>query len=186
MLSKSKSVKQFEFVWRVIFAHMIAYFIAGIFSVQVMDYRQWFLNGTISLFMLPVDAPIVALGPALQVIRGMIMALVLLPLRKVFIEEKYGFFKLWWLILGLSVFSTYAAAMGSIDGFIYTKVPFFEQILGYPEAFLWITLFVGFLWVFYRFEKKVIDLIAFVLVCLIFFMSIMGYSEASGIITLQH
>ncbi|NLO70988.1 MAG: hypothetical protein GX102_08670 [Porphyromonadaceae bacterium] len=147
-----------------------------------MDYKNLFSNGAVSSFMLPTDTPIVALGPALQIIRGLIMALVLLPLRKVFTDEKYGFAKLWLLILGLSVFSTYAAAMGSLDGFIYTNIPIIEQILGYPEAFLWVTLFVGILWVFYKFERKAINITAIVLVGLIILMGIMGYLSAAGII----
>lgn len=113
------------------------------------------------------------------------MGLVLLPLRKAFIDEKHGFLKLWLLIVGLSVFSTFAAAMGSIDGFIYTKVPAIEQVLGYPEAFLWATLLVGILWAFYKFEKKVINIVALVLVILIIFMGIMGYLQGIGAINVQ-
>lgn len=177
--------ENFKFAWRIIASHTIAYFCAGIFAVLVMDYKNWFSEGAISSFMLPTDTPIVALGPALQIIRGLIMALVLLPLRRVFINEKYGFLKLWLLVLGLSVFSTYAAAMGSLDGFIYTNIPIVEQILGYPEAFLWVTLFVGILWVFYKFERKAINIAAIVLVGMIIFMGIMGYLEGLGIIVKQ-
>ncbi|MDO5663691.1 MAG: hypothetical protein Q4G63_00360 [Bacteroidia bacterium] len=145
-----------------------------------MDYKIWFTDGAISTFMLPTDTPIVALGPALQIIRGLIMALVLLPLQKVFTEEKHGFLKLWLLLLGFSVFSTFAAAMGSIEGFIYTNVPIIEQIMGYPEAFVWSTLFIGILWAFYKFEKKTINILAIVVFVLVVFMSIMGYLEALG------
>jgi len=151
-----------------------------------MDYKTWFINGAISTFMLPTNTPIIALGPALQIFRGLIMALVLLPLQKVFIDGKYGFLKLWLLLLGLSVFSTFAAAMGSIDGFIYTNVPIIEQIMGYPEAFVWSTLFIGILWAFYKFEKKAINILAIVVFVLVVFMSIMGYLEALGIISTQH
>ncbi|MDR1740218.1 MAG: hypothetical protein LBR45_05620, partial [Bacteroidales bacterium] len=120
--------------------------------------------------------PIVALGGgALQIIRGIIMALVLLPFRKVFTEENYGFLKLGLLILGLSVLSTFSAATGSVDGFIYTKLSFTEHISGYFEAILWISLFIGILWIFYKFEKKAINIIAIVLVVLIILMSIAGY-----------
>lgn len=174
-----------KFVWRVTAAHTIAYFCAGIFAVLFMDYKNYFSSGAMSSFMLPTDTPIVALGPALQTIRGIIMGLVLLPIRKAFTDEKYGFLKLWLLIIGLSVFSTFAAAMGSIDGFIYTKVPAIEQVLGYPEAFLWATLLVGILWAFYKFEKKVINIVALVLVILIIFMGIMGYLQGIGAINVQ-
>ncbi len=180
-----KYKENFKFVWRITASHTIAYFCAGIFALHVIDYKNWFSESAISSFMLPTDTPIVALGPALQVIRGLIMAFVLLPLRKVFTDEKFGFIKLWLLLIGLSVFSTFAAAMGSIDGFIYTNVPIIEQIIGYPEAFLWTTLFVGIMWIFYKYEKKAINVIAMVLLVLIVILSIMGYLEALGIIDTQ-
>ena len=181
-MNKSKNKENFKFAWRITAAHTIAYFCAGLFALLVMDYKSWFSDGAISSFMLPTDTPIVALGPALQIIRGIIMALALLPLRKVFTDEKFGFLKLGGVVLGLSLFSTFAAAMGSLDGFIYTNVPIIEQIMGYPEAFLWTALFIGILWAFYKFEKKAINITGIVLVVLVVFMSIMGYLSALGII----
>lgn len=177
-----RNMENIKFAWRITAAHTIAYFCAGIFALLIMDYKDLFSNSAISSFMLPTDTPIVALGPALQIFRGLIMAIVLLPLRKVIITEKNGFVKLWLLVLGFSVFSTFAAAMGSIDGFIYTNVPIIEQILGYPEAFLWTTLFVGIVWALYKFEKKAMNIAAIVLFSLVVFMSIMGYLDALKII----
>lgn len=53
-----------------------------------MNYRDLFATDVISSFMKPVDEPIVVLGPVLQIFRGILLALVLLPLRKVFFLEK--------------------------------------------------------------------------------------------------
>jgi len=167
--------ENFKFAWRVIVAHVIAYFFAGLFAMNLFNYNELFSSGTLSLFMRPITAPIVVLGPCMQIIRGVIMALVLLPIQRVFTEGKYGFLKLGLLILGLSVLSTFAAAFGSIDGFIYTKVSFMEHIIGYPEAILWIFLFTDILWILYNFEKKAINIIAIVLFILIVLMSIAGY-----------
>jgi len=174
--------ENFKFAWRITAAHVIAYFIAGVSAMNVFDYQTLFSSGALSLLMKPTTTPIVALGPCLQIIRGIIMALVFLPMRKVFTEEKYGFLKLGLLILGLSVLSTFGPAFGSVDGFIYTKLSFMEQIIGYPEAILWIFLFIGILWIFYRFEKKAITVTAIVLLILIVFMSIAGYFAAMYLI----
>jgi hypothetical protein len=171
----TKNKENLKFTWRVIVAHTIAYFIAGIIAMNLFNYSELFLSGTFSLFMKPATEPIIALGPCLQIIRGVIMALVLLPVRKVFTEEKYGFLKLGLLVFGLSVLSTFAAAFGSIDGFIYTKLSLVEQIIGYPEAFLWISLFIGILWILYKFEKKVINITAIISFTLIVLMSTFGY-----------
>ena len=178
--------ENFKFAWRVIAAHVIAYFIAGLFAMNLFNYNELLSSGTLSLFMRPTTAPIVAFGPCLQIIRGIIMALVLLPIRKVFTVEKYGFLKLGLLILGLSVLSTFAAAFGSIDGFIYTKASFIEQIIGYPEAILWIFLFIGILWTFYKFEKKAINIIAVILLILIILMSTAGYLYALKAMTIRN
>jgi hypothetical protein len=181
-----KKNKTLKFVWRITAAHTIAYFIAGVFASSLFDYESWFSSDVLSSLMKPTTAPIVALGgTSLQVIRGLIVALVLLPLRKVFTEEKHGFLKLGLLILGLSVLSTFGPAFGSIEGFIYTKLSIMEQIKSYPEAIVWISLFIGILWTLYKFEKKAIDIIAIVFVVLIVLMGIAGYF-AADLIALQN
>ena len=171
----TKNKENLKFAWRIIVAHTIAYFIAGIVTSNLFNYKELFASDTFSLFMKPTTEPIIALGVCLQIIRGIVMALVLLPIQRVFTEGKYGFLKLGLLILGLSVLSTFSAAFGSIDGFIYTKLSFMEHIIGYPEAFLWIFLFIGILWIFYKFEKKAINIIAIIFFTLIVLMSIFGY-----------
>lgn len=179
----NKNKENFKFVWRVTAAHTIAYFIAGIFAMNFFDYENLFSSGILNCFMKPTTEPIVVLGgTALQVFRGLIIALVLLPLQKNFIEGKYGLLKLGLLILGLSVLSTFGPAFGSIEGFIYTKMSVAEQITNYPEAILWISLFIGILWIFYKFEKKAINIVAIALLTLIVIMGIIGYLSAAGII----
>lgn len=154
-----KDNENLKFIWRVTTAHVIAYFIAGIITMSVFDYESLFSSGTLANIMRPTTDPIVALGgTSLQFFRGIVIALVLLPLRMVFTEEKYGFLKLGLLILGLSVISTFGPTFGSIEGMIFTKMSLMEQISGYPEALIWITLFIGILWAFYKFEKKTINI----------------------------
>lgn len=173
MVSKNKEM--FKFTWRVIVAHVIAYFIAGIFAVNFFNYSDLFTSGVLASFMKPTTEPIVMLGPTLQIFRGIIMALVLLPIYKVFTEGRYGFLKLGILIVGLSVLSTFAAASGSIDGFIYTKLSIKEQLIGYPEALLWIASFMAILWAMYKFEKKAINIIALLLFAFIVLITTVGY-----------
>ena len=162
------------FIWRISYSHVIAYFIAGIFAVLVMGYQEAYLSESLS-FMRPVDSAIVALGPSLQIFRGLILSLVLLPLKKTFTEGKNGFLKLGILILGLSLFSTIGPTLGSFDGYIYTNIPFMYQILGYPESFLYVLLFTSILWISYKKQTKLLDILAILAVVLICGMSIMGY-----------
>ena len=168
-----------QYFWQIIYAHTVAYFIAGIFAVVVINYKDLYATEIISAIMLPVSTPIVALGPLLQVFRGIILALVLLPLRKTFFEEKNGLLKLGLIIIGLSLLSTIGPTMGSFDGYIYTKVPFMYQILGYPEAVIYVLLFIGILSISIKYaQKKLITVLSIVFMVLISFMCIMGYIMA--------
>jgi hypothetical protein len=180
MEEKQSMVKYF---WQITYAHTIAYFIAGIFAVLVMNYRDLYATEIISSLMHPVDAPIVALGPVLQIFRGIIIALILLPLRKTFFVEKYGLTKLGIIIIGFSLLSTIGPTMGSYDGYIYTKVPYMYQILGYPEAIIYALLFIGILYGSIKYgHKKIITVLSILFTVLIGLMSIMGFMNAKGLL----
>jgi hypothetical protein len=168
-----------KYFWQITYAHTIAYFIAGLFAVVVINYKELYSTDVISLIMLPVDTPIVALGPFLQIFRGVLIALILLPLRKAFFEEKNGLLKLGLVIIGLSLLSTIGPTMGSFDGYIYTKIPYLYQILGYPEAILYVLLFIGILHISIKYShKKIIPILSIVFMVLISFMCIMGFIMA--------
>ena len=168
-----------QYFWQITYAHTIAYFMAGIFAVLVINYRDLYATDVISSFMHPVDSPVVALGPVLQIFRGIILALILLPLRKTFFEEKNGLIKLGIIIIGLSLLSTIGPMMGSFDGYIYTKIPYMYQILGYPEAIVYVLLFIGILNISIKYaHKKIITVLSIIVMLLVGFMSIMGFITA--------
>ena len=121
MENKKVLVKYF---WQVTYAHTISYFIAGIIALKFFDYEGWWSSEYFSAFYRDIESPIVALGGGfLQVFRGVIVALILLPMRKTFFGEKFGLLKLALIIFGFSIVSTYAAAITSFEGLIYLKVP---------------------------------------------------------------
>ena len=168
-----------KYFWQVTYAHTIAYFIAGLIVLPIMNYGDLWAKDIISSFMRPIDDPIIGLGPLLQIFRGLLVALIILPLRKTFFEEKNGLLKLGLMILGFSVLSTFAAALGSFEGYIYTKVPAKYQALGYPEAIIWLSLFIGILHISIKYgHKKIITILPIIFMILICLMSIMGYFAA--------
>jgi len=175
---KSNSSK---FVFRITVAHTVAYFFAGIFALVFMNYREHYASDSLGMLMLPVDSPIVALGPGLNIIRGIILGLVLLPVRNMILGDK-GFLKLALLIFGLSVISTIGPTPGSFDGYIYTKLPVQYHLLGIPETLLYVAMFVGIPFFWYKTEKKYLNVIAIVLVTLILLMSFAGYMQAKGLL----
>lgn len=170
-----KRIGMIQYFWQIIYAHTIAYFVAGVFALLVMNYRDLFATDVISSFMKPVDEPIVVLGPVLQIFRGILLALVLLPLRKVFFIQKNGLMKLGVIILGLSLLSTIGPTMGSFEGYIYTKIPYMYQMLGYPEAILYVLL----LHVSIKYaHRRIITLLSILIMALICFLGIMSFVMA--------
>ena len=168
-----------RFIWRICAAHVIAYFIAGLIALVFLDYRTHFASESLSLLMRPVTSPWVALGPGLQIFRGLIIALVLLPVRR-FIFTENGFLKLAWLILGLCFISTIGPTPGSFDGYIYTVLPVQYHLGGIPEALLYTLLFDGIVAFWYKSEKRYLTIVSVVLVAVIVLFSILGFAGTAA------
>src|SRR5512142_1769687 len=84
-----------RFFLRVTACHMVTYTIAGILAFYLADYQHAFASEHLACYMLPTSSKWVAVGPALQVIRGLVFAVCLYPFRRVFLEERRGWLKLW-------------------------------------------------------------------------------------------
>ena len=131
---KPSEVSFGRFFFRITACHMVTYMIVGFLAYTIMDYPAQFSDEC--SIMVPTDSPRVALGPALQVIRGLIFAVVLYPFRRVFLDERWGWLKLWGLFLGLAILSTAGPAPGSVEGMIYTRAPISGQVVGLWEVVL--------------------------------------------------
>ncbi|MDR2579188.1 MAG: hypothetical protein LBC70_10355 [Chitinispirillales bacterium] len=171
-----------KYFWQITYAHTISYFIAGVIAMTIFNYREWWSSEYISAFYRDIDSPIMALGGGvLQIFRGFIVALILLPLRKTFFEEKYGLLKLALIVFGFSIVSTYGAVITSFEGLIYLKVPLIYHIKGIPEGLIWLSLFIGILFISIKYShKKVVTILPIIIVALIVLMSIVGYLDAMG------
>jgi len=61
-----------KFIWRVTYAHTIAYFIAGALMMIIMNYDEiWAMD--IMSFYRPIDDPILTLSTPLQIPRGILI-----------------------------------------------------------------------------------------------------------------
>lgn len=169
------------FIWRIAALHTIAYFIAGLFAVRFMNYSAEFGSETMANIMLPVDHWQVAVGLGLQPIRGVIIALVLLPIKKIIIADK-GWIKLAFLILGLSFLSTIWPAIGSFDGYIFTKVPLKYHLLAIPETVIYIFLFTSFLSGWYKNPVRGVNFMVAIFIGFILLMSLFGLLDSMGMI----
>ncbi len=127
------------FLWfalRIIVAHTLTYFVSGMIWSNVFQYGAIFKLPVIRDYMLPIDQHDVLMGPFLQPVRGLIMAVGLWPLRGLLLQSKRGWLILWGLFLTLGILSTPAAAPGSIEGMLYTRLPLWYHLIGYPEIVL--------------------------------------------------
>lgn len=125
-----------DFALKVIVAHMATYFIFGILFSNVFDYGEIFQRPIIRDFMIPMDEHNIVLGPFLQPIRGLIFAIGLWPLRGFLIDKKRSWLTLWGLLVTIGILSTPAASPGSIEGMLYSKLPMWYHLMGYPEIVL--------------------------------------------------
>jgi hypothetical protein len=168
------------FFWRITASHMITYMLMGIIASTLLDYDELFSNTLISCFFRPMDSPWIPAGPALQIIRGLIFSMALWYFKENFLHTNYGWLKLWGLLIGLSILSTTGPPPGSIEGFIYTKIPVADQAKGYLEVVPQTGFFALLVCYWYKNPKRIWNIISTVLVVLIILMSLMGVLATLG------
>jgi hypothetical protein len=171
-----------SFVWRTSSIHVVAYFVAGILALFFLKYEKQFAMGDLAAIMRPVDSPWVAIGPALQIFRGSLIALVLYPFKEVFLSSKNGWLKLWLLIIGLSYISTIGPTFGSFEGYLYTKIAPSYHLLGIPEMLLYTFLFSFLLCSWYKRPRRIWTIVSIIFVVLIMMMSALGVLASLGIL----
>lgn len=171
-----------QFSWRVTSLHMISYFIAGILSLFFIGYKELFSSDTVSMLMRPIDSPLVAAGPSLQIILGFFMSIFLFPFRSIFLEQKRGWVNLFILIIGFTIFSPQLPGPGSFEGLLYTVLPWKAHLIGLPEMLVYSILFSTGIVFWYRKPKRAWNIIATMCIFLILLMSTLGILASTGII----
>jgi hypothetical protein len=180
---KKNEITLFGLTLKTIVAHTITYFLVGVLAFTLFDYASQFAEAGVRTWMRQTDDPIVALGPALQPIRGIIFALAFYPLREVLFRRKYGWLITWWLLIALGILSTFGPTPGSVEGLIYltpSSNGFFSaggmlEIL--IQSFLFSTLL--YYWVNHP-RKRWLNWLLGILFVLVVMMSLMGYLAATG------
>lgn len=127
---KENEITFLGLTFKTIVVHTVTYFMVGIVAFIVFNYAASFAEPEISTFMRQTNDPIVALGPVLQPIRGILFALAFYPLREILFRKKNGWLVTWLLLVSLGIFSTFGPAPGSVEGMIYTTLPIRDQLSG--------------------------------------------------------
>jgi hypothetical protein len=164
---------------KTVVVHTVTYFIMGLLALTFLEYKSAFADPITREYMRQVDEPIVALGPALQFIRGILFAVAFYPLREILFERKNGWLITWLLLVTLGIFSTFGAAPGSMEGLLYTKMSVSLQISGWLEVITQAFLLSAILyyWVNHP-EKKWMAWILGIIYVLVIIFSVLGFVMA--------
>jgi len=164
---------------KTIVVHTVTYFIMGLLALTFLEYKTAFAEPITREYMRQVDEPIVALGPALQFIRGILFAMAFYPLREILFWRKNGWLITWLLLVTLGILSTFAAAPGSVEGLLYTKMLIGLQISGWLEVMTQALLLSAILyyWVNHP-EQKWLAWILGIIYALVIIFSILGFVMA--------
>ena len=125
-----------ELIRKTIVVHTVTYFVLGVAAYLVFDYQTKFADPRYAGIIRPLDHPLVMAGPLFQPIRGLLFALALFPLRDAIFGRKRGWLVLWWLFLVFGILNTFGPSPCSIEGMIYSPLPFLDHITGLPETVL--------------------------------------------------
>ena len=140
----------------------------------MFGYQALFQSEAFACYMKPIASKWVAAGPGLQVIRGLILALVLYPFREVFLSTPRGWLRLAALLVGLSVLSAAGAAPSSVEGVIYTRGPWVLHLQGLPEVVLQNLALAALLVAWYHSPRKAWGIVMGVLLVLVVAMCLAG------------
>jgi hypothetical protein len=125
-----------ELAAKTIVVHTATYFVVGLLALTLLDYGALFAEPQLRSWMRQTDDPIVALGPALQPLRGLLFAIAFYPLREALFGRRRGWLALWLVLVIVGIFSTFGPSPGSIEGLIYTTLPVGRQLGGLGEVLL--------------------------------------------------
>lgn len=140
-----------RFVLRALACHVATYFVAGIAAMRLADYGTLYARPDIAVLMRPLDDPWVAAGPAMQILRGLVLGLALRPVWPALRTSPRGWLALWGLLVGLAGLGATGAAPGSLEGIIYTVLPLDFHLRGWPEVLAQTLVFA---WLLHRWERS--------------------------------
>lgn len=161
--------------------HTVTYFLVGLLAFTFFDYSAKYSDPIVANFMRQTDDPLVAVGPALQVIRGFLFGIVFYALRETIFPNKRGWLTLWLILVVVGILSPFGPSPSSIEGMLYTVMPLWFHLLGLPEVVVQSGLlaFITHYWVNHP-EKKWLTWMMGIVFVLVVVMSLLGLLSALG------
>jgi len=109
----------FSIAIRAAIVHTVTYFLVGMVAYNLFHYQATLANPSNNYR--PATDPLVRAGVLFQPIRGLLFGIVFYLLRSVLFQQSTGWLITWVMLVAVGIFSTFAPAGGSIEGFIYFK-----------------------------------------------------------------
>jgi hypothetical protein len=131
MLMQDSQPRFLPLAARAVVCHTITYFLMGVFAFHFFHYADSINNPNSG--MRPTTSLWVILGAPLQLFRGILFAAVFYPFREKLFGNRNGWILMAWMLIGIGILGMFAAPAGSLEGFIYTTIPFLMQVRGYVE-----------------------------------------------------
>lgn len=166
---------------RTVVVHTVTYFLVGLLAFTLLRYDQLFARQSLAAYMLPTDDRWVMAGPLFQPLRGIVFGSVAYLLRERFFGRNDGWLVMWWVFVAIGIVSTFGPAPGSLEGLIYTRVGWRDQVVGLPEGIVQ-ALFMAallFFWVRHS-DKRWLTWLLGVLFALVMTLPVLGLLTRQG------
>ena len=132
----SEKPKFLPIALKTIIVHTVTYFVMGLIASTLLNYGAWYAETSLRSLMRQTSEPLVMAGPLFQPIRGFLFAVAFYLLRDVLFGKKNGWLVMWITLVIVGILSPFGASPGSIEGMIYTILPFGYHLKGWPEVML--------------------------------------------------
>ncbi|MCL2444660.1 hypothetical protein FWD07_00880 [Candidatus Saccharibacteria bacterium] len=116
-MRKLLSSEKLRFITKIAAIHVLTYVVVTIIAIPLtLDYAESMMEmaGFKPLDEINIGAVFIA-----QIIRGLLLGIVIWWVKDSIIGKKWGWLKLWAILVILGIFNTYAPTHGSIQGMIY-------------------------------------------------------------------
>lgn len=167
--------------------HTLTYFIVGFISFTLLDYSAKYADPVVANLMRQTNDPLVAIGPLFQLVRGFLFGLVFYALREVIFPRARGWLTMWLVLVIVGIVSPFGPSPSSIEGMLYTVMPAWFHLAGFPEVFIQAGLlsFLTVYWVNHPKHKWLtwavgIGLVIVVLLSLLGTLSVLGLLPSAG------
>lgn len=113
--------------------HTVTYFVIGLLSFALLDYTTKYADPAVAVVYRQMGDPMIAAGPLFQVLRGFLFGIAFYAARGAFFASPRGWLSLWLVLMVVGIFAPFGAAPGSVEGFVYSKLPVWFHLITLPE-----------------------------------------------------